>query len=105
MIDSVLFEYNEENDEFKLKIKAVATIKRPVQTVTLFTKENEQYINESILNFLIKNKKENGVLDNDYQDICFDKIKTNLELKKISKNDKVILKQKYNSIYDIIIKN
>jgi hypothetical protein len=105
MIDSVLFEYNEENDEFKLKIKTVATIKKPVQTVTLFTKENEQYINESILNFLIKNKKENGVLDNEYQDICFDKIKTNLELKKISKNDKVILKQKYNSIYDIIIKN
>jgi hypothetical protein len=105
MIDSVLFEYNEENDEFKLKTKTVTTVKKQSQPVTLFSKENEQYINESILNFLIKNKKETGILDVEYQDLCFEKIKTNLELKKISKNDKNILKQKYNSIYDIIIKN
>lgn len=105
VIDSILFEYNEENDEFKLKIKATSTVKKPSQPVTLFTKEHEQYINECILGFLIKNKKESGILDTEYQDLCFEKIKTNLDLKKISKNDKTILKQKYNSIYDIIIKN
>ena len=104
IIESILFEYDEENDNFKLKIKQSLNTKKQTKLVTLFTKENEQYINECILNFLIKNKKESGLLDSEFQDLCFDKIKLDLEFKKISKNDKVILKQKYISIYNIIIK-
>lgn len=105
IIESILFVYDEETDQFKLKIKESTTVKKSPQQATLFTKENDQYINECILNFLIKNKKEPDVLDTEYQDLCFEKIKCDLELKKISKSDRIILKQKYDGIYEIILKN
>jgi len=104
IIDSVLLEYIQEEDIFKLKLKPV-TIKKSFEPISIFSKENEQNINEHILNFLIKNKKETDILDSKYQDLCFDQIKLQLNFKKILKNDKIIFKKKYNDIYDIILKN
>jgi hypothetical protein len=102
MIDSVLIEYIDDN--FKVKTKP-SVVKKAVESVSIFSKENEQNINEYILTFLIKNKKENDIIDAKFQDLCFEKIKLQLNLKKISKSDKILLKQKYTDIYEIIVKN
>lgn len=102
MIDSVLIEYIDDN--FKVKTKP-SVVKKAVESVSIFSKENEQNINEYILTFLIKNKKENDIIDTKFQDLCFEKIKLQLNLKKISKSDKILLKQKYTDIYEIIVKN
>lgn len=104
IIDSVLLEYIQEEDLFKLKLKPV-TLKKSFEPISIFSKENEQNINEHILNFLIKNKKETDILETKYQELCFDQIKLDLNFKKISKNDKILLKKKYTDIYDIILKN
>ena len=104
VIDSVLLEYTQEEDIFKLKLKPL-TVKKSFESISIFSKENEQNINEHILNFLIKNKKETDILDLKYQDLCFEQIKLELNFKKISKNDKVLFKKKYTDIYDIILKN
>lgn len=104
VIDSVLLEYIQEQDIFKLKLKPVA-VKKSFEPISIFSKENEQNINEHILNFLIKNKKETDILDLKYQDLCFEQIKLELNFKKISKSDKVLFKKKYTDIYDIILKN
>ena len=102
MIDSVLIEHID--GDFKIKTKP-SVIKKAVESVSIFSKENEQNINEYILTFLIKNKKENDIIDAKFQDLCFEKIKLQLNLKKISKSDKILLKQKYTDIYEIIVKN
>jgi hypothetical protein len=73
--------------------------------VSIFTPENEKHINEHILNFVIKNKKESNILDTSFFNVCLNNIKSYLKLKKISKNDTETFKKRYNEIYEIVIKN
>lgn len=85
---------------FSFKVKPIIP-KKPQAVHTIFSKENEQKINEYILTFILKNKNQN-ILDVKYKDLCFENIKLKLNFKKISKSDKIVLNQKFEDIYTII---
>lgn len=99
------FVYDDETNTFKFIIKETQKSKKPSSPRTIFSQQNEEVINEHILTYLIKNKKESNILDEKFKKICFENIKNNLDLKVISKSDSLILDKKYNDIYNIIQKN
>lgn len=98
------FIYEEDTKSFKFIVKETKP-KKPSLPRTIFSQQNEEIINEHILTFLIKNKKESNLLDDKLKQSCFETIKKNLDLKMISKSDFIILDKKYNDIYNIIQKN
>lgn len=72
---------------------------------TIFTKENEKIINETILVFILK-EGENGKVDDDIvKDKCFNSVKEKLKLKRITTNDKKHLDSKYDEIYSVVSKH
>lgn len=96
--------YDENTDTFVTNIKEKSKIKKSLPRTILST-QNDEIINEHILTFLIKNKKEQNIMDNKFKQLCFDNIKSVLEIKVISKSDYIILDKKYNDIYNIIQTN
>jgi len=110
----LLMEFKNDSVSFSLKIKPAA---KPKSTIlkTIFSKENEQKINEFILTYILKNKNENEINKNEnkskneeinekFKELCFENIKLKLNLKKISKSDMIVLDKKFDDIYNIINK-
>jgi hypothetical protein len=91
---------NTDSLVFSFKIKPVVP-KRPQIAHTIFSKENEQKINEYILTFILKNKNQD-ILDVKYKELCFENIKLKLNFKKISKSDKIVLNKKFEDIFTIV---
>jgi hypothetical protein len=79
--------------------------KRSLKSV--ITKESEKMINEEIICSLIKLVSKQKNLTDDmitkHRDTTIDKIKTKLRIKKITNNDKKILTNKYDDMYNTII--
>lgn len=96
--------YDENTNTFITNIKEKSKIKKP-SIRTILSTQNDEIINEHILTFLIKNKKEQNITDDKFKQLCFDNIKSVLALKVISKSDYIILDKKYNDIYNIIQTN
>jgi hypothetical protein len=90
-----------DNEKKKSSIK-----KRTVVTKTIFTKENDKIINETILLFILK-ESEIGDLEKDEttKDKCFNSVKEKLKLKRITTDDKKQLDSKYNEIYSVVSKH
>ena len=113
IVQNINIVYDDKNDNYSINTKEKTTVKKSSVTKsrTLFTKENEEKINELILTFLISNKnllsnkKEEDKEDKQYKELCFENIKSELTIKNISKSDKIIFDKKYSDIYDIIQKN
>lgn len=102
----LLMDYSDDKLSFSLKTKPV-TKPKTTTLKTIFSKENEQKINEFILTYILKNKNddvEKDMLDDKSKELCFENIKLKLNIKKISKSDIIVLNKKFHDIYNIINK-
>jgi hypothetical protein len=93
------------------------SIKKSVSAKTILTKENEKVINEEILRFILQNlsKKTDGGTDlgtdagtdttGELKEVFIEQLKTKLKLKRITLNDKKLVFEKFDEIYDIVTNN
>lgn len=97
-----MFTSNEKDQEKKNN----SIKKKSTQIKTIFTKENEKIINETILVFILK-ETETGELEvnENIKDKCFNSVKEKLKLKRITTNDKKQLDSKYDEIYSVVLKH
>lgn len=105
--------WNNETQEFSLKINTnskgidnVVSQKRPSSKKTVISKNNDRIINESILCFLITNKKEwenNPTLSQEFKDTCIEHVREKLFCKRLSIDDRKQLITRIESFYQIIL--
>jgi hypothetical protein len=93
------------------------SIKKSVSAKTILTKENEKVINEEILRFILQNlsKKTDGGTDlgtdvgtdttGELKEVFIEQLKIKLKLKRITLNDKKLVFEKFDEIYDIVTNN
>ena len=94
---------NSTLNEFELKEKQ---IRKSIPQTTILSKINDRDINKYILTFLMEQIKEkvdkNVILSSKYKTLCFNIIKAKMDIKRISKDDLIIMTKKYKDIFDII---
>lgn len=88
------------------------SIKKSVSSKTILTTENEKIINEETLKFILQNTNTKKIVDDmeshilkDLKDTFIENIKIKLKLKRITINDKKLVFEKFDEMYDIITHN
>ena len=97
--------YNKDTDTFRLKYskkESNNTQTKKISIRTLISKENEKIINEDLLYFILNNKNSNS---EESKELFIENLKSKFKVKKIVKNDKAIIFEKYDNIYQIINQN
>lgn len=108
-VSSGFFIENVEKSEKK-------SIKKSVSNKTILTTENEKIINEETLKFILQNTSTKKIVSDDIseadthvlkdlKDIFIENIKIKLKLKRITVNDKKLVFDKFDEMYDIITHN
>jgi hypothetical protein len=91
----------------RLKDKTTDTPKKKVSIRTIITKESGKIINEELLYFILK--RVNGKADveptKEDKELVAERIKTKLKVKKLTSNDKKIIFEKYDEIFNIVKNN
>lgn len=106
VIDSIKnLEYNNDNKMFYVK-KRLEENKRKSSSRSVVNKDTEKIINQEILGFVIKTLTENENTDiKNQKELCMEKIKNKLKLKKLSLNDKTLVYKKFDEIYYVVKNN
>jgi hypothetical protein len=92
------------------------SFKKSVSNKTILTTENEKIINEETLKFILQNTSTKKVVSDDIseaethvlkdlKDTFIENIKIKLKLKRITVNDKKLVFEKFDEMYDIITHN
>lgn len=128
VIDKVkTLRYNQEKQEFYLEAGEQPTASnksrskpKKCSTQTVVTKSNARIINEEILDYIVrvfeanppgeappasKKSKKESVKHKDDKDKCIERIKTKLQIKRISASDKEELYKTYDNMYEVIQNN
>jgi hypothetical protein len=81
--------------------------KKKVSVRTIITKDNERIVNEEVLNYLVTKlqKDKNPTREKADKEECIERIKNKLFVKKITANDKIIIGEIYENIFNVVVAN
>lgn len=101
--------YDQENKEFFLaRIKVdgkVKMVKKKASTRTIFTKDNQRLINETMLTFVLDNKDGLSKIEDTHVTECINKLKDKLRIKKLLNQDKEEVRKKLQEILHVVLNN
>lgn len=110
----ICLRYDQETGDFYIN-KKVNPKKKETQTKskkkasvrTIVTKRNSRLINEEVLCFIVEKlqKRKDCCIEKTDKEECIERIKNKLNLKKVTTNDKVLIGEKYEEIFNVVATN